>query len=237
MKVEANPCATEPDWPSPHPAPNFDRLSRIYRCMEWASFGPFLWWCRCAFLDEMSSRSHALVLGDGDGRFTARLLKTSPSIQIVAIDASASMLHALARRAGPDRARLRTIRADIRAWQPEASASYDLIVTHFFLDCLSTEEVGTLAERVRAWAAPNAVWVVSEFSIPDGWFGSLVARPIVSGLYRAFGWLTGLRQRRLPDHTMVLRAAGFGLVQRRTWLGGLLVGERWAVNSGLLPTC
>src|ERR1700722_7962278 len=77
---------------------DFGRLARIYRWMEWATFGPLLWRCRCAFLAEMHDRKAALILGDGDGRFTARLLECNPLIQIEAIDASSAMLQQLLMR-------------------------------------------------------------------------------------------------------------------------------------------
>lgn len=208
-------------------APNFDRLARVYRWMEWASFGPFLWWCRCTFLTEMGACRRALVLGDGDGRFTARLLETNQAVQVDAVDASAAMLRALVGGAGRHAARVRMVCGDVRELQPAPSASYDLVVTHFFLDCLSSEEVRVLAERVRGAVTPRAKWVVSEFAVPEGLFGGWVARPVVGGLYWAFGWLTGLGQRRLPEYGAELRAAGFGLVERRKRLGGLLVSEVW----------
>jgi hypothetical protein len=53
--------------------PDFNRLARFYRWMELVSFGPWLCWCRCAFVGEVSACRYALILGDGDGRFTARL--------------------------------------------------------------------------------------------------------------------------------------------------------------------
>jgi hypothetical protein len=102
---------------------------------------------------------------------------------------------------------------------------------HFFLDCLTTEEVESLAAKLRAIVSPSGLWLVSEFAIPAGWFGRLVAAPLVSGLYLAFAWLTGLSVRSLPDHRSALRAAGFALQQRRAWLGGLLVSELWSASS------
>lgn len=217
--------------PAPNPTPNFDRLARLYRWMEYLSFGPWLWRCRCAFLDELTACRHAIVLGDGDGRFTARLLHMNPAIQIDAIDASPAMLHALLRRAGPHAARVRTHATDARLWNPP-SQPCDLIVTHFFLDCLSTDEVAALAGRLRSETTPAATWVVSEFAVPSGWFGRLVAAPLVGGLYRAFGWMTGLRARRLPDYATALRAGGFALRTRRAWLGGLLASELWQASPG-----
>ena len=218
-------------------APNFDRLARIYRWMEMASFGPWLWWCRCHFLGEMSSCRHTLVLGDGDGRFTVRLLQTNPTVRGDAVDASPAMLRALIRRTGPNRARVQTHRADARNWRPpsppddpERNLPYDLIVSHFFLDCLTSSEIRALAVRLRAAVSPSAKWVVSEFAVPESRFGKLLARPIVWGLYWAFGWLTGLKVRELPDHGKALRESGFSLEMRREWLGGLLISELWCTT-------
>lgn len=208
------------------PTPNFDRLVHAYRYMEYFTFGPCLERCRRAFLPELTGCRRALVFGDGDGRFTAHLLAANPDIKIDAVDSSAAMLRALLRRAGRNADRVRTGCIDARAWEPQ-DAIYDLVATHFFLDCLSAEEIEVLAGCVRGAASPAAQWVVSEFAVPAGWFGKLVAAPLVSVLYLAFGLLTGLRVRRLPDYHVALEKAGFMLKERRSWLKGLLVSEIW----------
>lgn len=216
------------------PAPNFDRLAGIYRWMEMLSFGPWLGRCRSAFLDEMRTPRRALVLGDGDGRFTARLLRENSKVLLEAVDNSPAMLAALVRRTGKDGIRVKATLADLRAWSPdpamgEGGRRYDLVVTHFFLDCLTTDEIEGLVSRVRPYLAAEAKWVVSEFGIPEGWFGRWVARPLVGLLYWAFGWMTGLKVRRLPDHVSALEKAGFRIRRRKRWLGGLLVSECWGV--------
>jgi len=211
--------------------PNFNRLARLYRWMELVSFGSALGWCRCAFLLEMTRCQRALILGDGDGRFTARLLSVNSTVRVDAVDASSAMLNELLRRAGSHAERVCSHLADARIWQPPSVDSpYDLIVTHFFLDCFTTEEVAKLASRLRKAASPSVMWVVSEFDLPEGWFGSLVARPLVSVLYGAFGWMTGLRVRTLPEYRASLSGAGFFLQERKQRLGGLLVSELWSVN-------
>lgn len=208
-------------------APNFDRLARVYRWMEYLSFGPVLNRCRMEFIGELTHCRNALVIGDGDGRFTARLLETMPAIKIDALDASPAMLRALIGRAGGNASRVRTQILDARTWQPGNHAPYDLVVTHFFLDCLTTAEVHSLAAKILTASAPNALWVVSEFAIPRSWFGRVIAGPLVAALYRAFGLLTGLKVRNLPDHKDALHATGFTLVARRTRLIGLLSSELW----------
>src|SRR5579859_5556428 len=207
-------------------APDFGRLAHIYRWMEWFSFGPFISRCRCAFLPDLRDRKTALVLGDGDGRFTARLMNENSHIHVDAVDASDAMLRELTRHAASNVGRLQTFVADARSFAPRFR-SYDLIATHFFLDCLTTEEVEEVAARLRRQVETSAEWVVSEFAVPGGRFGRFIARPVVAALYLAFGWLTGLEIRRLPDHRSAMERAGWRLVSERKFLAGLLVSEFW----------
>lgn len=211
---------------------NFDPLARVYRWLEWFSFGPILWRCRCTFLHSMLDRRRALVIGDGDGRFTARLLQTNPRITVEALDASDAMLRQLLRRASVNSSRLRARVADARG--PLAfDHSFDLVVTHFFLDCLTTEEVESLVPEIRRNLEPGARWVISEFAVPANLYGRLFARPLVAALYLAFGLLTGLKVRRLPLYRDALERAGFVLVQEKSRLKGLLVSELWKAGSDL----
>lgn len=222
--------------------PDFNRLARLYRWMEFFSFGPWLGLTRNTYLDDLAHSRQALVLGDGDGRFTGRLLRANPTVVVDAVDGSAAMLHALLGRVGTHADRVRVHLADVRTWQPPApivAPPYDLIATHFLLDCLDTEEIEALAARLRSAVSPGALWIVSEFAIPPGSYGRFIAAPIVSSLYLCFGLLTGLEVRNLPDHSAALRQAGFTLRDRRSRLGGLLIAERWSasqLDSRLTPS-
>ena len=209
------------------PAPDFDGLARLYRWMEFFTFGSYLARCRSAFIADLSACRRALVLGDGDGRFTAQLLRANTKIEIAAVDASSAMLSALLRRAGQSARRVCAHCADARTLLPP-NPPYDLVTTHFFLDCLTTEEVRSLAMTLRSALSASAIWIVSEFGVPQGWFGRLVARPLIGLLYRTFGLLTGLSVRGLPDYATALREAGFRLNRRRTFLHNLLVSEIWS---------
>ena len=216
--------AREPD------APNFDKLARAYRWMEYLSFGPLLWHCRCEYLSRLGHCRKALVIGDGDGRYAAQLLEANPFVHVDAVDASPAMLKALLRRAGKNAKRVHVDSIDARAWHPSSSEPYDLVVTHFFLDCLNTSEVRSLASKIRHAVTPDAMWIVSEFSVPSSLFGQLIARPLVAVLYLAFGLLTGLKVRSLPDHTKALSLSGFSMSTNRLRAIGLLASELWTIS-------
>lgn len=202
----------------------FGRLAHLYFWMEYFSFGPYLQRCRCLHLNEVAHATPALVYGDGDGRFLAELATVAPALRITAVDASTAML-----RRARERVRcpsVRWVHADARIWQPPPDG-FDLIVSHFFLDCFEEEEVAAIVTRVNAAAADDAIWIVSEFAIPDGPIAGLAGRLLIRALYLAFGILTGLSVRKLPEYGPVLRKTGWTLQDRRRLLRGLLVSERW----------
>ena len=211
------------------PPANFDRIARPYRWLEYLTFGPMLERCRFHRIPQLAFARRALVIGDGDGRFLARLLAANPHLQADVIDQSPAMLRLLESRvtAIGARTRVHIHHGDALAFQP--TGTYDLVITHFMLDCLSTDEVQTLAARIRPHLAPNAIWVVSEFAIPSG-RAALPAKFIVAALYAAFRVLTRLRTRALPDYAASLAAAGFTLADRRHFLGGLIVSDLWQLQ-------
>jgi ubiquinone/menaquinone biosynthesis C-methylase UbiE len=123
-----------------------------------------------------------------------------------------------------DLPRVRFYLADARNF---AGRRYDLIVTHFFLDCFNDYALRHLANSVAQVSTAEALWVNSEFAVPaSGWLRAR-ARLWVATLYRAFGWLTGLEISRLPDYKKTMNAAGFELQNERTSNAGLLNSELW----------
>ncbi|MGA8111382.1 MAG: methyltransferase domain-containing protein [Acidobacteriaceae bacterium] len=222
--------------------PQFDRVARLYRWMEYVSFGPWLERCRfaplAALVPPRGSARKALVLGDGDGRFLARLLAAGPALHAEAVDGSPAMLRLLrdrARRSGTED-RVTTICADARTFTPPGNG-YDLVVTHFFLDCLSAEDTAALLDRIRPHLAPGALWLVSEFEVPAGSpVRAAFARSLITALYAAFRILTGLRVRQMPPWRALLTEAGFTPQASQTLLGGLLVSELWRFQAtAILP--
>ncbi len=167
------------------------------------------------------------MLGDGDGRFLAAFLRANPHAEVDAVDNSAAML-ALARQrvGGPDQSRVHFHHADAARWHPPA-AGYDLIVTHFFLDCFTDGELRPLVNRLAACTVPDARWIVSEFRQPAHGLAAWHAGLWIAGLYAFFRFVTGLRVRRLPDHAAALTAAGFRLERETLARFGLLTSQCW----------
>jgi ubiquinone/menaquinone biosynthesis C-methylase UbiE len=204
----------------------FDRIARIYRTLEYLTLGRMLERTRLYHLPHLRTAKRALVLGDGDGRFLAALLRANPLLEAQAIDRSAEMLRLLRERCSQYAGRLRTVQADALAWTPETGETYDLVVTHFFLDCLKQSDVDQIVSRLAPHLSSDALWVVSEFRAPEGalhW----PARVMIRGLYFAFEVLAGLKTNRLPNYATAFQLAGLRRVKQRELLGGILITEMW----------
>jgi SAM-dependent methyltransferase len=209
--------------------PNFDRVARIYRWAEYLALGTLLEHTREHFLPQLLDRRRALVLGDGDGRFLSKLLQQNKGLQAVAVDTSAEMLKLLAERCHRpkpnDTTRLRISHSSALA--VTSAKDTDLIVTHFFLDCLTQTEVDTLTQRLASQVKQGTLWLVSDFALPHHRFLKPLATLYIRALYLSFRVLTGLRVTHLPDTQTALQRAGFERTARHERLFGFLYTEIW----------
>ena len=209
---------------------NFDPVARLYRWLEYLSFGPWLARCRSAQLAHLTGARHALLLGDGDGRFLLQLLAVNSGLRADVVDSSRSMLTILDRRVRQSGGEnICPHLADALQWEPRGH--YDLIVSHFFLDCFFPHQLEQLFDRVLPHAQPGAQWVVSEFAVPRNPLTAFLARGIIAALYRVFGLLTGLPVRALPDYAGCMVRRGLVLSHERRFLAGLLRSELWTLSS------
>ena len=210
------------------PVPNFNRIARPYRTLEYLTLGRALERCRLHFLPQLTHHRQALILGDGDGRFLAQLLAANPTLRATAVDTSSAMLNLLRRRCEAmsfsAKTRLRT--CNDSALDHAASSKTDLVVAHFFFDCLPQSELDALIERLAKHIRPNALWLVSDFRIPPGPL-RLPAKLLIRALYLAFRLLTGLRTTRLPNHAIPLSRAGLTRIAHHHSLAGILTTELW----------
>jgi ubiquinone/menaquinone biosynthesis C-methylase UbiE len=212
--------------------PNFNLIAKPYRWLEYLTLGPTLQRCRTHFLPQLLHQQSALVLGDGDGRFLTALLIANPHLHADAVDTSATMLQLLTQRAhhqAPNAAtRLQTHHTSALTFTP--NTSYDLVATHFFLDCLSQTELDQLITNLTPTLHPGALWLISDFRIPTGPMRP-IARILVRALYLAFRILTGLRTTHLPDHATPLTHSGLNRIAQHHSLAGLLTTEIWQISS------
>jgi ubiquinone/menaquinone biosynthesis C-methylase UbiE len=198
-------------------AANFDPLVRAYRWLELLAFGRDLERARFCLLDRLSGCRSILMLGEGDGRSIEQVVQLAPAARIHCVDASSAMI-ARARARLPEDARRRVDfeQADVLRTQ-FAGGHYDAVVTPFFLDCFTTEQVSNIIDRVQPALLPDAGWLFVDFTVPPSGWRRWRAVAWLRVLYAFFRWQTGLPARSLPPSEALLVARGFRCTEARSF--------------------
>jgi ubiquinone/menaquinone biosynthesis C-methylase UbiE len=209
---------------------SFDSVAPWYRTLETIAFGGVLQRCRIACLDELQNPRRALIVGEGNGRFLCELLRTHPDVEIECVDASQRML-LLARqrleRELPDRAnQVRLIVHDIASW-PAPERHYDLVVTHFVLDCFPESELAEIVKRLSRAATNEANWLLADFRVRDKGIARLRSRLWLAAMYGFFRLAAGISARELIDPAPLMQSEGFALARQHLFRNGMLKSELW----------
>jgi len=201
----------------------FDRLAPAYRALEFLAFGRDLERARFCLVPHLAGRSRILVLGEGDGRFLARLVEADPQAEIHCIDSSPAMLVLASARASGAGAGSRVTfeQADVLT-EALGSRKYDAVATLFFLDCFTPGQVGAIASKVRPSLADGARWVFADFALPPRGILRWRARAWLRILYLFFRWGTTLAARSLPPSEEILLGSGFRRSVVGEFQGGLV---------------
>ena len=213
---------------------SFDAIAPWYRALEWIAFGGQLQRCRVACLGEIAGPRRALIVGEGNGRFLCELLRVHPAVEVDCLDASERMLQLARERVEqtwPDHAaHVRFLYDDITSWIPPED-HYDLIITHFVLDCFREGELALIIKKLAIAATADANWLLADFCIPSRGFARLRARIWLAIMYGFFRVTARIEANELIDPTPFIWAQGFTLATQHQFKGAMLKSESWRRNS------
>jgi ubiquinone/menaquinone biosynthesis C-methylase UbiE len=214
---------------------SFDTIAPYYRGLETAAFGNALQRARTRFIDKVDRPKRALLIGEGNGRFLCELLRVHPDIRVDCVDASQRMLQIskerVRRRFPGCLPGIQFLHADILTWLPQHT--YDLLVTHFLLDCFGPGEVKMVVEKIARGASAGAIWLLADFTIPSGNVARLNAKIWLGAMYAFFRMVANLEASSLIDPSPYLRENGFVYAERTQFYAGMVKSELW--RAPILP--
>ncbi len=216
---------------------SFESIAPIYRALETLVFGNALQAARVAMIPQVDSPQRVLIAGEGDGRFLAEFVCAFPDCDVTCVDGSARMLELARRRIAGKHARVDFVQADLLQRLP-VTGDYDLIVTHFFLDCFDGAQLPLVVKQFAERATPNAQWLVADFAIPDRGVRRCAARSLIAVMYWFFRLTTEIGAKQLVDPRPAMSANGFRQVREQLLLGGIVTSQLWqrgAIREGEDP--
>jgi hypothetical protein len=122
--------------------------------------------------------------------------------------------------------RIRFLQRDITSWTP-TEPPYDLIITHFVLDCFSKDQVADVVGSLARAATTEAIWLVADFCVPPDGFRRVHARAWLAAMYRFFQVTAGIEAVALVDPSPFLYAGGFSLARQHLFRSGMVKSELW----------
>ncbi len=203
---------------------SFDRVAPHYRWLETVVFGNQLQAARTAFIRQIAPPQRALAVGEGDGRFLEVLLREQQSVRVDCLDSSARMLELARRRLGEER--VSYLHGDIRDVTLPL-ASYDLVVTHFFLDCFTETTLRRVIEKLSCAANDRATWLIADFCLPSQSRSRMRARLLIAAMYTFFRTVARIEAGRLVDYAPLLRLQRFALTNEQFSPNGMIRAQVW----------
>ncbi|CAN0331203.1 unnamed protein product, partial [Hapterophycus canaliculatus] len=207
----------------------YDRLASVYQTIEQIVFGRQLQAARTALLDELPGWQRMLILGDGDGRLLKAITKgmsIDSSQMIVSVDHSVSMLNRQKQRVAgePVSEQIEWIQTDALSFVPEPY-SFDVIVTPFFLDCFTEEQLQAGLPKWVGGLHQKGQWYYVDFVVPKSGWKRLGAKCLSRIMHWFFRIMTGLPNRHLLDATDHLLQCGLVREHQTLGFGGMISTE------------
>ncbi len=182
---------------------SFDNLAKSYASLERLMFGRYLERSRLHGITVFESPhlQRALVLGEGDGRFTINALKEYPNLLVDSIERSLKMREQTKMRiqklgeAYENRHRVIANEAQSFTFP---NSEYDVVVVQYFLDCFNSNDANELLVKISRTLKPDGKLVYADFSIPENSPARWTGKAIILFLYLFFRFTTDIETNRLP---------------------------------------
>ncbi|WPJ96629.1 class I SAM-dependent methyltransferase [Coraliomargarita algicola] len=165
-----------------------------------------------------------LIAGEGDGSFLLQFVQLFPEASITVVEPSQAMVlraQTRLRQAGLFSERI-VFKVEPLMDAALVEASYDLIVTLFFLDNFEDSLMRASVSKLNACASEQAYWLLSDFCLPSAGWRRLRAKLWLKVLYQFFAFSAGLSARALPDFEQALQTTKFCEIHRDGHCGDLL---------------
>lgn len=184
-------------------APYYDRLANFI-------FGKSILGAQLCHLKYIPVNANILVLGGGTGKWILELIKTDKTCKIWFVEASSKML---------DRAKdnLKNVKqmSFIHGTENEVpNLHFDVIVTHFFLDMFTNQQLHNLIGQLAKNPNSPSLWIVADFEKSKYWHSLLLRFMFL------FFKLSGtIENNELPDWNAILKSHHFKIAEAKSFYG------------------
>lgn len=168
---------------------DFNTIAPIYDTLARIVFGRSLDRAQQSFLTHIEANSRVLIVGGGTGKILA-WLPEDLGLEIDYVELSKGMLHKASSRISKGN-EVRFACQDVR----EVRGNYDIIITNFFLDCFSINELEVVLLHLNGLLCSGGKFLVTDFYPTDAWHHKL----LIQTMHRFFRAIARLEADSLTD--------------------------------------
>ncbi|MCB0487383.1 MAG: class I SAM-dependent methyltransferase [Cyclobacteriaceae bacterium] len=201
----------------------FDKIAPVYDFIASIVFCGAIRRAQETHLNEIPANAKVLVLGGGSGKWMGRMFQLNPGCTVCFIEASSRMLTLAKKNNSKHSQQIEFIHGthlDIPVVQ------FDVVVTHFFLDMFSDDNMIDLIAQIKQRMRENGIWLVADFVNGRWWLNLLLL--VMYSFFRLVGAIDAMK---LPGWQSAIKDCGFFVVQSKHFFGGFISCQSFKVSS------
>lgn len=192
----------------------YNKIAIIYDWLANVVFGKSLRDSQRWYLSKIRSEDHVLVIGGGSGAILPDIFRAQPNVSVCYVDASSEMIR-LAKEKISSAEQVTFIHGTT---EDIPSTSFDVIITNFFLDQFTEEELVPLINSPLKSLRSGGIWIATDFVET----GRKSHQLLLKLMYVFFGFCTGISANKLPRWRCHLFEAGLVLHEAKHFSKGFV---------------
>lgn len=202
---------------------NFDGIAGVYDTLSAIVFGSSLKKAQVAFLEDLPVKGTVLIIGGGTGWILKQVLVRRPNLNVDYVESSQKML-SLSRKSVSDQSHIRFIHGTEK---DIPGNDYDGIITNFFLDVFSPDNLTGVMSALGDRLSPGAIWLCTDFRTTK----RVSHRFLIWLMHRFFRVFTALEANDLLDFRPYFSKAGMSLQQETQFRKGLIFSAIYRLSE------
>lgn len=201
----------------------FDGIAPIYDFLADIVFFGAIKKAQEIHLDQIPPNARILVLGGGSGRWMRKLFQLNAGCTVYFVEASSRMLKKVEQNNSEHLEQIELVHGT-HLDTPEIQ--FDAVITHFFLDMFSNDNVVDVIKLVKRRVKKEGLWLVADF-VKKHWWHSLFLRM----MYIFFRVVGSIDARKLPEWQTAIEGNGFFVDQSDYFFWRFISCKAYKVSS------
>ncbi|HEY5692650.1 MAG TPA: class I SAM-dependent methyltransferase [Cyclobacteriaceae bacterium] len=191
----------------------FNWIASYYDKLVNLIFGKSILEAQHCHLELIPAHANILVLGGGSGKWVSEIIKTNKTCHILFVDASSKMM---------DQAKYNLEGVEqvsfIHGTQNDLpNLHFDVIITHFFFDMFTTQQLHMLIEQLDRQLNSPSLWIVSDFEKSKYWHSLMLKM-----MFLFFKLSNTIENNDLPDWNDIMKSQHFKVSKTMSLYGDFI---------------